>query len=380
MQKLTIRTCELDATCGSLRREVRAFLGEKLADFPRRNRAQSWMGFDAEFSRALGARGWIGMTWPKKYGGHERTFLERYVVLEELLAAGAPVSAHWLGDRQSGPLLLRYGSEEQRMRVLPAAARGEIIFCIGMSEPNTGSDLASARCRAEKVDGGWVVNGSKLWTTYAHKAHYMIALMRTAIDPDRRHAGLSQFLIDMQTPGITVRSIKDLSGRSHFNEVFFEDVRLPADAILGKEGDGWKQVMHELAFERSGPERYLSSIQLFIEMLNAASPDDPRHAVSLGRVVAEIATLRQMSLGVAGMLTRGEDPGLAATIVKDVGTSMEQRMPEVAHDLFGIDLGCTDSALAGVMADTLLAAPSYSLRGGTREILRGIIAKGLGLS
>jgi len=380
MQKLTIRTCEPDASCESLRREVRAFLSEKLAGFPRRNRAQSWMGFDAEFSRALGTRGWIGMTWPKKYGGHERTSLERYVVLEELLVAGAPVSAHWLGDRQSGPLLLRYGSEEQRMRVLPATARGEIIFCIGMSEPNTGSDLASARCRAEKADGGWVINGSKIWTTYAHEAHYMVALMRTATDPDRRHAGLTQFLIDMRTPGITVRPIKDLSGRSHFNEVFFEDVRLPADSILGKEGDGWKQVMHELAFERSGPERYLSSIQLFIEMLNAASPEDPRQAVSLGRVIAEIATLRQMSLGVAGMLSRGEDPGLAAAIVKDVGTAMEQRMPEVAHDLFDIDLGCTDSALAGVMADTLLAAPSFSLRGGTREILRGIIAKGLGLS
>lgn len=380
MHKLAIPTCELNASCESLRREVRAFLSEKLADFPRRSRAQSWMGFDAEFSRALGARGWIGMTWPKKYGGHERSSLERYVVLEELLVAGAPVAAHWLGDRQSGPLLLRYGSEEQRMRVLPATARGEVIFCIGMSEPNTGSDLASVRCRAEKADGGWVINGSKIWTTFAHKAHYMVALMRTATDPDRRHAGLTQFLIDMHTPGITVRSIKDISGRSHFNEVFFEDVRLSADAILGKEGDGWKQVMHELAFERSGPERYLSSIQLFIEMLNAASPEDPRHAVSLGRVIAEIATLRQMSLGVAGMLSRGEDPGLAAAIVKDVGTSMEQRMPEVAHDLFGIELGCTDSTLTGVMADTLLVAPSFSLRGGTREILRGIIAKGLGLS
>jgi acyl-CoA dehydrogenase len=285
-----------------------------------------------------------------------------------------------MGDRQTGPLLLRYGSEEQRKKVLPGIARGEIIICLGMSEPNSGSDLASVRCRAEKADGGWVINGSKIWTTYAHEAHYMVALMRTSTDPNSRHAGLSQFLIDMRTPGITVRPIRDLSGRSHFNEVFFEDVRLPADSILGKEGDGWKQVMHELAFERSGPERYLSSIQLFIEMLNAASPEDPRHAVSLGRVIAEIATLRQMSLGVAGMLSRGEDPGLAAAIVKDVGTSMEQRMPEVAHDLFGIDLGCTDSALAGVMADTLLAAPSFSLRGGTREILRGIIAKGLGLS
>lgn len=381
MEALAIRPCELDSSCESLRGEVRAFLSKRLADFPRRSRAQSWMGFDSEFSRSLGARGWIGMIWPKKYGGHERTALERYVVLEELLAAGAPVGAHWIADRQSGPLLLRYGTEDQRMQVLPGIARGETFFCIGMSEPNSGSDLASVRCRAEKVADGWIINGTKIWTTIAQHAHYMIALLRTSTDANNRHGGLTQFLIDLKkTPGINIHPIRDLSCHPHFNEVVFVDVHLPTEAIIGKEGDGWKQVTHELAFERSGPERYLSSIQLFIEMLNAAPPDEARHAVAIGRVIAEIATLRQMSLGVAGMLARGEDPRIVAAIVKDVGTALEQKIPEVAHDLFGIDLGSIDSTLAGVMADILLAAPSFSIRGGTREILRGIIAKGLGLS
>ncbi len=379
MESLAIRLCELDDSCESLRQEIREFLRENLADFPRRSRAQSWMGFDPEFSRRLGARGWIGMIWPKKYGGHERTALERYVVLEELLAAGAPVGAHWIADRQSGPLLLRYGSEAQRMQVLPGVARGETFVCIGMSEPDSGSDLASVRCRAEEVADGWVINGTKLWTTIAHRSHYMVALLRTGTDPANRHAGLSQFLIDMRTPGITVRPVRDLSGHPHFNEVVFEDLRVPAGSLIGNEGDGWKQVTHELAFERSGPERYLSSFLLFVEMLNAGSPGDPRHAVALGRVIAEMATLRQMSLGVAGMLARDENPALVASIVKDVGTALEQKIPELAHDLFDIDLGDLDSMLSAVMADTLRAAPSFTLRGGTREILRGIIAKGLGL-
>lgn len=377
MQALTISPCTLDASYEDLRQAVRAFLKERLAGMPRSRRAQSWQGVDPEFSRSLGARGWIGMTFPKRYGGSESSALERYVVTEELLAAGAPVRAHWIGDRQTGPMLLRYGTEAQRMKILPGIARGEFYICAGMSEPNAGSDLASVRCRAEKVADGWVVNGSKIWTSLAHIAHYMVALLRTDPDPAKKHAGLSQFLIDMRTPGITVRQIRDMRGHQHFNEVFFDNAHLPPDAIIGGEGDGWKQIGHELAFERSGPERYLSSIQLMIEMLNAAAEDDSRQAIALGRLIAETATLRQMSLGVAGMLARNENPALAAAIVKDLGTTLEQKIPEVAHDLFYLEPQGADSVLAQVMGPTLRAAPSSSIRGGAREILRGIIAKGL---
>ena len=215
--------CELPPEAESLRDEVRQFLRENVRD-PAVGRARSWGGHDQEFSRKVGARGWIGMTWPKKYGGHERTFLERYVVLEEMLAAGAPVSAHWVADRQSGPLLLRFGTEEQRERFLPAIARGELAFAIGMSEPDSGSDLASLRTRAEKVPGGYRVNGTKVWTSNAHKSHYMIATFRTASDPKDRHAGLTQFLVDAKSPGITMSPIIALTGEHHFNLVLFEDV------------------------------------------------------------------------------------------------------------------------------------------------------------
>jgi alkylation response protein AidB-like acyl-CoA dehydrogenase len=175
-----------------------------MADRPPIDRAQSWNGVDPAFSRKLGRRGWLGLTWPKRYGGHERSALERYVLLEELLAAGAPVGAHWIAERQSGPNLLRYGSEQQKLAILPRIAAGECFFCIGMSEADTGSDLASVRTRAVNTDRGWRVNGAKLWTTNAHLCHYMILLCRTRpVDPERRHEGLSQFLVDLSLPGVT---------------------------------------------------------------------------------------------------------------------------------------------------------------------------------
>jgi alkylation response protein AidB-like acyl-CoA dehydrogenase len=345
-------------------------------------RARSWGGFDREFSRRVGARGWIGMTWPKKYGGHERSYLERYVVLEEMLAAGAPVSAHWVADRQSGPLLLRFGTEAQRERILPAIARGELAFAIGMSEPDSGSDLASIRTRATKVDGGYLVNGTKVWTSNAHLSDYIIALFRTQVVPDRKHEGLTQFLVDLRrTKGITIRPIVDLAGKHHFNEVNFTDAFVPDDARIGAEGDGWKQVTAELGYERSGPERYLSSIALIRELVRevGACPDD-RGAEAVGRIVASLATLRRMSTSVAGMLEAGEDTYLEAATVKDVGTTFEQSIPELAHALLDVEPTIdTGSDLQQVLGYITQTAPSFSLRGGTREILRGIIARGLGL-
>src|SRR5262245_38743897 len=244
----------------TLRSEVRAFLKDTLGAQAAHRRARSWGGFDRDFSVKVGVRGWIGMTWPKQYGGHERSALERYVMLEEMLAAGAPVSAHWIADRQSGPLLLRFGTEEQRQRFLPRIARGELAFAIGMSEPDSGSDLASIRTRAERVEGGYRVNGTKVWTSNAQLSDYMIALFRTKVVPDKKHEGLSQFLVDTKSRGITIRPIVDLSGAHHFNEVVFQDVFVPEDMRVGEEGAGWKQVTTELAFERSGPERYLESV------------------------------------------------------------------------------------------------------------------------
>ena len=369
----------------ALRVEVRAFLRDALADRKPLARAESWSGFDAEFSRAMGRRGWIGMTWPKQYGGHERSALERYVVLEEMLAAGAPVSAHLIADRQSGPLLLRLGTEAQRRDILPRIAAGECFFCIGMSEPDSGSDLASVRTRAVRGDGGYVVNGTKLWTSNAHQAHYMILFCRTPSpdggDRDDRHGGVSQLLVDLKTPGISIRPVHALTGEHHFNEVVFTDCFLPADALIGTEGDGWAQVTSELAFERSGPERFLSSFTLLVELVRALGPSpDGAAAVAVGRLAAHIMTLRRLSRSVAGMLQAGANPALQASLVKDLGALVEQEIPEIARLLLARepDAGAAD-AYAAVLAYTMQHAPSFSLRGGTREILRGIIARGLGL-
>lgn len=364
-----------------LRGEVRAFLAGELASIAPELKAQSWSGFNPDFSRKLGARGFIGLTWPKAYGGHERSALERYVVIEELLAAGAPVAAHWVADRQSGPLLLKFGNEEQRRRVLPGIAKGETYFSIGMSEPDSGSDLASVRTRATRSNDGWRVRGTKLWSSGAHRSHYMIALFRTGDGVDQRQMGLTQFLVDLKGPGIHVRPIADLTGHAHFNEVVFDDAPLPLDAVIGAEGQGWAQVTAELAYERSGPERFLSSMVLLKHLIAAAGANpSERVAIAIGRLTARLHALRQLSLSVATQLQRGANPALEAALVKDVGAVFEQDIPEIAHDLLGLETSLgSDDALKRVQAYLTQVAPSFSLRGGTREILRGIIARGLGL-
>ncbi len=368
----------------ALRQEVRDFLRVELADRKPLKRAESWTGMDAGFSRKMGQRGWIGMTWPKQHGGHERSSLERYVVLEEMLAAGAPVALHWIADRQSGPLILRVGTDEQK-KLLPRIAAGEAFFCIGMSEPDVGSDLASVRTRAAKVQGGYLVNGTKVWTSFAHVSHFMILFCRTGQvgqASEDRHGGVSQFLVDLHnTPGITIRPILALTGEHHFNEVVFEDAFLPEAVLLGREGDGWNQVTSELAFERSGPERFLSSFQLFVELVRALGPDpSDAGAIAIGRLTAHVMTLRRLSRSVAGMLQAGENPALQAALVKDLGALVEQEIPEIARELVDAEPDERSTRdFAAVLAHTMMHAPSFSLRGGAREILRGIIARGLGL-
>jgi alkylation response protein AidB-like acyl-CoA dehydrogenase len=365
----------------ALRAEVRGFLDDALAGYPASLRAQSWMGFDAEFSRKLGQRGWVGMALAKAYGGAAAGPFARYVIIEELLAAGAPVSAHWIADRQSGPLIQRFGTEQQKQFHLPAICRGESFFCIGMSEPNSGSDLASIKTSATRDGDGWRLNGQKVWTTNAHHSHYMIALVRTGEKSAARHEGMSQFIVDLSLPGISIRPIRDLAGGEHFNEVFFDDVLLGPDALVGTEGKGWDQVTAELAFERSGPERFLSCMALFKTLVDGiGTRPDTLQSREIGRLAAKLLTLRNMSLAVTALLAAGEHPAWAASCVKDLGNVFEQELPEVAQLLLADEPAQEGgSAHAQVLAYLTQMAPSFSLRGGTREILRGIIARGLGL-
>ena len=381
---LSFDPVRLSPQCEALRTEVRAFLAQEISagTFEPHHPGYS-ESYDRDFSRRVGAKGWIGMTWPKQYGGHERTQLERYVVTEEFRVANAPANFHFVADRQSGPILLKYAPEHIKKDILPRICRGELCFAIGMSEPGSGSDLFAAKTKATKVDGGWHINGSKIWTTSAHIANYMLALFRTSppTKENRRH-GLTQFLVNMKTQGITVNPIYQMTGKPGFNEVVFVDTFLPDDHVIGEIDGAWKQATSELAYERSGPERFLDTFYLLPELVRTLGPEpDLRGAEGLGQLVAQLHTLRRMSVSVAGMLQAGKEPVVEGSIVKDLGTVWEQKLPARVRELAALlkpEL-LNHTALEDQLAHATTIAPKLTIQGGTTEILRGIIARGLGL-
>lgn len=379
MQPLPIQfdPIELPPEVESVRAKVRAFVSREQHAFE----PGSLMRHSPEFSRKCAEEGLIGMTWPEEFGGGGRSFLERYVVSEELLSAGAPVWAHWVADRQSGPILLRYGEPSVRKKILPQIIRGECYFCIGMSEPDSGSDLFAANCKAQRTNEGWRVNGRKIWTSNAHRSHYMIALLRTspATKDDRRH-GLTQFLIDMSSPGIDVRPIVNMAGLHDFNEVVFDDVLVPPEHLIGEVDKAWTQASGELAYERSGPERFLETIFVLYELIRAVGPSPDRAtAEGIGRLVAQLSTLRQLSVSVSGMLQAGRFPDVEAALVKELSTNWAQLLPTKARELLPIEQVTPGSSFDIVLRQAMLVAPKLTIQGGTREVLRGIIARGLGL-
>lgn len=368
------------AGTADLRTKVRAFLAEQIAAGGFIPAVDAWLcGWNETFTVALGAQGWLGMTVPKEYGGQGRSFLERFVVTEELLAAGAPVAAHWIADRQIVPALLKYGTEDQKREFLPKIASGKCFFGIGMSEPDSGSDLASVRTRAARTEGGWKLTGTKVWTSGAHYAHAFIVLARTApVDPAHRHAGLSQFIVRFDGPGIEVRPIISMNGGHHFNEVILEDAFVPDAMVFGEIGEGWRQVTSELSFERSGPERLLSTFPLLAASAESMANGEIPHDANLGRLVARVAGLHRMSTAVAGALERRQPADVPAAVVKVLGTTTEGDIADFA-DLHSGD----DSAIGSGHRELIMSAvdqrPGFTLRGGTNEVLRGVIARGLGL-
>jgi alkylation response protein AidB-like acyl-CoA dehydrogenase len=381
MRAFRFESLTLPPEADKMRRKVRAFLKEERDNGRYAAHRTSWSTFDPEFSKRAAKAGFIGMTWPKRYGGGEYSNLQRFVVTEEMLASGAPGGAHWIADRQSGPQILKHGSERARELILPRIAAGECYFGIGMSEPDSGSDLAAARTKADKVEGGWVINGTKIWTSNAHRVHYLIVLARTEPPSENRHAGLSQFIVDTGSEGIEIRPIMNLSGGHEFNEVFFKNCFVPNDMMIGKPGEGWTRVTGELAFERAGPDRFMSDIRLLVELVDKIGREpNERQAVEIGRLTAHFATLRRMSSSIAGLLERGESPITEAALVKDVGTAFEREVPEVVRKLLPVEASLDDDdEYSQAMAHVLLHAPSFTIRGGTPEILRGMIARGLGL-
>lgn len=371
-------TVALPESTAELRQRVRQFLDSERRAGTVLGRPDSWLsGWDRGFSERLAEQGWVGMTLPTSYGGSGAGALARFVVIEELLAAGAPVSAHWVADRQAAPSILAHGTLAQKQEFLPAIAAGRCFFSIGMSERSSGSDLASVQTRATPTDDGWVLQGTKMWTGGAHVNDYAIVLARTDDGADH-HDGLTQFIVDLRAPGVRVEPIRLLTGEHRFNAVYFEEVVVPHDRILGRQGDGWRQVLGELAVERSGPERYLSTLPLLIAAVEvlARSVTTTHHADVVGGLVARLVALRAMSLGVAAELQQGSSPDVQAAMVKDLGTRFEGDLVEQIRRIvpFTPDPS-TIGTPAELLAFALCHTPGYTLRGGTNEILRGIITK-----
>jgi alkylation response protein AidB-like acyl-CoA dehydrogenase len=378
---------EFDALCANnddlaeLRSAVRSFLASDRDRYGWRPAVDCWLSrWDADFSIRLAKAGFVGLTIPVEYGGRGLGYLHRYVVTEEMLAHGAPVGAHWIADRQVAPALLTYGSEEQRRRLLPRIAEGRLYSAIGMSEYGAGSDLAAVATRATRTDDGWVLSGSKVWTSGAHEAHQVVVLARSSpLDPEHRHAGFSQFIVPTDAPGVTIEPIILMNGEHHFNEVRFDDVALSDGDLLGDVGDGWHQVTSELGFERSGPERFLSTATLLFATIDALGRRDvdDRTAAEVGDLVARMISLRQLSISVARALTEGQDANARAALVKDLGTRFEQDSVEIAADLIDALDGPDTEPLRAMLATARVHSPLFTLRGGTNEVLRGVVAKAL---
>jgi alkylation response protein AidB-like acyl-CoA dehydrogenase len=330
-------------------------------------REDSWVvGFSKPFSRELGELGWLGMTLPKEVGGHGRSALERFVVTEAMISAGAPIAASWIGDRQIGPTLVRYGSRELIDRFVPGIVAGTDTWCLGLSEPDAGSDLASVRTAA-RVDGEeWIVDGAKVWTSGAAEGDYLYVIART--DPEAApHRGLSEIIVPLGSPGVEIRPIVDMTGGAHFCEITLAGVRVPLEHLVGERHGSWGQVMRQLEHERGGIDRLVSNLALFRDAVDGCDREDPTVRQQVGGIEAGLRVGRFMVLREA----LGQAPAGYSAVVKVFCTELEQRIAN-----FAASTG-PEALLAGRRARAVLYAPAYTIQGGTSQILRNVIGERL---
>jgi alkylation response protein AidB-like acyl-CoA dehydrogenase len=331
----------------------------------------SWIvGHDRAFARELGDRGWLGMTWPVEHGGGGRTPLERFVVFEALISTGAPIAASWFADRQMGPTLLQFGTDDQRARWLPGIVAGTSMWCIGMSEPDAGSNVAGIRTQAERDGDSFVVNGQKIWTSGAADADWCYLIART--DPDARpHEGLSELIVDMRSPGVSVRPIVDATGSRHFCEVFFEDVRVPTGHLVGELNGSFRQVMRQMEHERGGIDRLVSNRRLYDDVRPLADTRDPLvrqeiAAIEAGYRIGRLLVLRE---------TLGQAPRQFSAATKTFCTELEQRVATFCGRTLGPWATLTETDIARRVSRNLCYAPAYTIMGGTSQILRNILGE-----
>lgn len=376
-----------------LRQEVRSFLEDELARGLWKSACDAWIqGYDPEFTKRVAQKGWIGLTWPKEHGGQERSFIDRLIVTEEMLRYGAPAACHWFADRQIGGSILKYGSEEQKTEFLPKIITGEIYVGLGMSEPEAGSDLASLKTRATDENDCYVVNGQKTWTSGAWFTNYIYLLARTDVDAPK-HRGISEFIVPMDLPGISRIPMIDITGTEAWNDVFFDNVRVPKKYMIGEKNKGFYHVLEQLAYERGGMERLMGNYPLFDALIKFAKEtkyngkalsQDTMIRHKLAQLQVEFEVGRLFMYKVAMVMDEGRAPTVEASMSKAYATTFEQHLANTAMEILGpyglLWAGSKYVPFEGLAAHSYLGSKGYSLQAGSTEILKNIIAtRGLGL-
>jgi alkylation response protein AidB-like acyl-CoA dehydrogenase len=380
----------------AFRQEIQAFLHAELpAGW---GMTQFWdpdddaqFAFAHAFTKKLGQKNWLAVSWPQAYGGLDWPFWQQFIFNEELAHYDAPVVGR-NATRFLGPTIMRYGTEEQKKQHLPGILTGETVWCQGYSEPNAGSDLGSLQTRAVQDGDDFVINGQKIWTSMAHHSQWIFMLART--DPDApKHRGISYFLVDMQTPGITVKPLIDMSNGHHFNEVYFENVRVPRSGLLGELNRGWYMATTTLSYERSGIEgpasagRYVLLLTQYArETKRHGRPmaEDPLLRQRLGQLATEVEVARALAWRIASIQTKGDIPGPEAPALKVFGSELFQRIAQTGMQMLGLygqlEPDSKWAPLAGAIERLYLVSVSRTIAAGTSEIQRNIIAeRGLGL-
>jgi len=352
----------------ALRVEAREFANDAVARFGRHN--DSWInGYSRELSKELAARGWIGLTWPIEHGGGGRPAIDRLIIGEELIAAGAPIAGMWFADRQMGPTLIAFGRPDQQAEFLPGILAGDTTWCIGMSEPDAGSDLAALKTTAVRDGDQWVIDGQKIWTSFGAQADYCYLICRTSSDGPPQQ-GISEIIVPMDRPGIDARPITDMTTNRHFCEVFFSGVRVPAANLVGVEGNAFKQTMRQLEHERGGIDRLVSNRALFDLAVERASADgrlsDPLVRQDIARVEARYRIGRVL---VIREVLRQAPAGFSAA-TKCFCTEHEVAVADFVARIFGAEATLWNDLTRG-----LVYAPGYTIMGGTSNVMRNILGE-----
>jgi alkylation response protein AidB-like acyl-CoA dehydrogenase len=375
----------------AFRKELVAFLEKEVppemeADYDGLDLSPEQFEFAGAFDKKLAAKGWLCMHWPKEYGGQSASITRQVVFNEEMGYRRVP-SRSSMGINIVGPAIMLYGNEAQKKRYLSAIARGDTEFCQGFSEPNSGSDLASLRTKAVEDGDNYIVNGQKIWSSRAHHASYCWLLART--DPDApKHKGLTTFAVDMKTPGITVRPIVTVLGSTHFCEIFFDNVRVPKDALVGEKNRGWYQAMGTLSFERSGIGRVASSRRALHDLIAYVKQtkrngiplsQDPIVRQQLAELATEIEVARLLCYRVAWMQSKGKVPSYESSMGRVFGQELSQKVMRVGMKIIGLSgqlaYGAPGAPVGGNLTRGFLSTISNTIRSGTSEIQRNIIAQ-----